>query len=168
MNKEAEFNTKDIIEVNQKTIEHLIKCAVESPRKRYRLCLHHSPDLLVNEMVIVGNRDTYIHPHRHPKGKDESYYVIQGEMTVFIFDDSGKVVQRIEMGEHDSGKTFLYRLSSNLWHLPIPLTEWVVYHEVFTGPFQKERDVEYASWAPSETDPVAVVEYMKKLLKTRP
>jgi cupin fold WbuC family metalloprotein len=105
----------------------------------------------------VANRDTYIRPHRHPQGKDESYYVVEGEMVVFIFDDSGQVVRHFDMGEFASGKTVLYRLSSNLWHLPVPLTEWVVYHEVFTGPFQKERDVEYAPWSPPETDVPAVV-----------
>ncbi len=164
MSKESEFNDKDIIEVNRETVEYLIQRAAESPRKRYRLCLHHSPDFIVNEMVIVGNHDTYVHPHRHPKGKDESYAIIQGDMVVFIFDNNGNVIRHVKMGEYGSGKTVLYRLSSDLWHLPVPLTEWVVYHEIFTGPFRKELDVEYAPWAPPETDHAAVAEYMKMLL----
>lgn len=167
MSREAEFNTEDIIEVSRETVARLIRQAAQSPRKRYRLCLHRSHDLPVNEMVIVANRDTYIRPHRHPQGKDESYYVVEGEMVVFIFDDSGQVVRHFDMGEFASGKTVLYRLSSSMWHLPVPLTEWVVYHEVFTGPFQKERDVEYAPWSPPETDVPAVVAYMEKLLRIR-
>ena len=167
MNREAEFNTQDIIEVSQGTVARLIELAKAAPRRRYRLCLHHSPELLVNEMVIVGTNDTYVRPHRHPAGKDESYYVMEGEMVVFIFDDSGKVVRHVEMGEYRSGRTVLYRLSASIYHLPVPLTDWVVYHEVYTGPFRKEQDVEYASWSPPETDTAAVRTYMEGLMKTR-
>ena len=167
MSTEAEFNTQDIIEVGQATVARLIRKAAESPRLRYRLCLHHTLDRLVHEMIIVANRGTYVRPHRHPPGKDESYYIIQGQMAVFIFDDSGNVTQVLEMGEYSTGKTALYRLSASLWHLPVPISEWVVYHEVFTGPFQKERDVEYAPWSPAESDKSAVADYMAGLLKRR-
>ena len=167
VSKEAEFNTEDIIEVNRATVARLVQLAAQAPRKRYRLCLHRSPDLVVNEMVIVGTRGTYIRPHRHPAGKDESYYVMEGEMVVFIFDNSGKVVRHVEMGEYKSGRTVLYRLSASIWHLPVPLTEWVVYHEVFTGPFEKDRDVEYAPWSPPETEVAAVSSYMDGLMRTR-
>ena len=167
MSTEAEFNTQDIIEVGQATVARLIRKAGESPRLRYRLCLHHTLDRLVHEMIIVANRSTYIRPHRHPPGKDESYYIIQGQMAVFIFDEAGKVTQVLEMGEYHTGRTALYRLSASIWHLPVPISEWVVYHEVFTGPFQKERDVEYAPWSPPESDKPAVAGYMAGLLKLR-
>jgi cupin fold WbuC family metalloprotein len=167
MSTEAEFNAEDIVEVGQGTVARLIRKAAESPRLRYRLCLHHSLDRLVHEMIIVANRSTYIRPHRHPPGKDESYYIIQGELAVFIFDAVGNVTRVLEMGEYSTGKTALYRLSASIWHLPVPRSEWVVYHEVFTGPFQKERDVEYAPWSPPETDTAAVAHYMTGLLALR-
>src|SRR5205814_433650 len=125
-----------------------------------------SPDLLVNEMVIVNTLGTYVRPHRHPPGKDESYYIMEGAMVVFIFDANGKVVRHVEMGEYQSGKSVLYRLSASIWHLPVPLTDWVVYHEMLTGPFQKETSVEYAPWSPEETDVPAVKTYMDVLMKT--
>ena len=162
---EAEFNTEDIIEIRRDTISSLKGKAAVSPRGRYRICLHHSADHPVNEMVIIGNRSTYVRPHRHPHGRDESYYLIEGKMVVFIFDETGHVTRMIKMGEYGSNLTVLYRLCSSLWHLPVALTEQVVYHEVLTGPFKKEETVEYAPWSPDETEKDSVVEYMKELLK---
>ena len=37
----------------------------------------------------------------------------------------------------------MYRIQGNIWHQPVPISEWVIYHEVYTGPFIKEEDVEY-------------------------
>ena len=34
--------------------------------------------------------------------------------------------------------------------MPIALTKWCVYHEVYSGPFVKNVDVRYPSWSPSE------------------
>ena len=40
----------------------------------------------------------------------------------------------------------MYKIQGDVWHQPIPDSEWVVYHEVATGPFDKERDVIYSKW----------------------
>lgn len=159
---EAIFFSDDVIEVDASAIEDLLVRAGDSPRGRFRLCLHHSQQDPVQEMIIACRRGAYIRPHRHPHGKSESYHLIQGEMTVFIFDDAGKVVRRIEMGA-DSGKTFVYRLANNLWHLPVPRSEFVVYHEVYTGPFEKEADVQYAAWSPDEEDISSVEQFLNQL-----
>ena len=82
---ETEQNSKDIIEVNRDTVKYLKEQSSQSPRDRYRLCLHRSNDHPVNEMVIDMNRSTYFRPHRHPKGKDESYFIMEGSMVVYIF-----------------------------------------------------------------------------------
>ena len=92
---EAEKNVDDIIEVNLEMINYLKEQASRSPRDRYRLCLHRSNDHPVNEMVIVSNRSTYFRPHRHPKGKDESYFIMEGRMVVFIFDQEGNVINTV-------------------------------------------------------------------------
>ena len=124
----AIFNSEAIAEVNLKTIEYLKIQAAKEPFRRFRLCLHHSVENEVQESVIVFCRDTYIRPHRHPNNKPESYHIIKGEMSVFFFDDSGRVVRKIEMGEVGSEKTFFYRLSASTWHIPVPSSEFVVFH----------------------------------------
>ena len=102
----------------------------------------------------------------HPADREnESYHMIEGRMTVLVFNDSGTVTHRIELGEYGSGKSCMYRLSSSLWHMPLPRSDWVLYHETFTGPFVKERDVEYASWAPEEDNDADASVYMENLRK---
>jgi len=164
---EAIFNQDEIIDVGSPTLDDLKQRAQMSPRGRFRLCLHHDTSAAVQEMIIVCRRGTYVRPHRHPPGNTESYHVIEGEMTVYLFDDDGKVTRRIEMGQVGSGKSFLYRIACDVWHLPVPTSDVVVYHEVYSGPFDKEVDVCYASWSPDDSDPQVVADYLDSLTTTK-
>ncbi len=144
------MNNEEIIEIDDRAIERLKKEAHYSRDKRARLCLHNNSDEYVHEMVLVMCRGSYIRPHKHPLGKSESYSILDGEMDVLIYNDQGTVIRRIEMGLPGSGKTFLYRLSMQLWHAPISRTNTVAFIEVYTGPFCKSVDVEYAPWSRQE------------------
>ncbi|MDP4488571.1 MULTISPECIES: WbuC family cupin fold metalloprotein [Pseudoalteromonas] len=158
----AIFNDKDVLTVDNSTLDMLKARALASPTKRFRLCCHRNNQDPIQEMIIVLHRSALMTPHRHPQHKSESYHLIEGEMEVFIFDDKGQVSQRIPMS--DSGQdAFMYRLSAPLWHLPIARSEWVVYHECYVGPFDKDIDVEYAPWAPSEDKPDELQEYYRTI-----
>ena len=147
---EAIFNTESVIEVDSRTLSTLKDRARLAPRGRFRLCLHQSPADSVQEMIIVCQRRTYFRPHRQLLGKSKSYHVIEGQMTVYLFDEDGQVVRRIRMGNRESGKTFCYRLSDPMWHLPVATSEVLVYSEISCGPFLKDNDVAYAPWSPKE------------------
>lgn len=149
---ESIFNDQDILEVSSAMIDELKRRAAASPRKRFRLCMHSSLEHRTQEMLIVFHRDSFMPPHRHPKGKSESYHIVEGAMTVYFFDNDGELIRSFDMEKAGGDKPFLYRLSSNIWHMPVPASEWVVYHETYTGPFMKERDVEFPAWAPQEND----------------
>jgi len=148
--KEVIVNTKDILEIGSETMAELLRLAEESPMKRSRILMHGNPKEFVQDMVLVVLGNSYVRPHRHPKTKAESYHIIQGELDVYIFDDLGKVLKKIEMGDQDSNKIFICRFTSGVWHMPVPKTSQVVYHEIYTGPFNKESDVEYSKWSPDE------------------
>jgi len=163
VDRQATFATDDILEVTPDTVEELKALAMDSPRLQSRLCMHHNVDAIVHEMINACRRGAYIRPHRHPEGKSESYHVIEGEMTVYFFDDEGRVVRRLRMGEAGSGATFLYRLSASQWHLPVPDSPMVVYHETFCGPFERDRDVEYAPWSPDWDDRDAVDAFLRRI-----
>lgn len=130
--------------LDDKNISKLKEIAKKHPLKRSRYCLHESNDSTVHEMIIVAHKSTNLEPHKHPSNKPESYHVLEGELKVKIFNDDGSVkYEKILSADHHPR---MYRIHGNIWHQPIPLTEWVVYHEVATGPFEKERDVDYAEW----------------------
>ena len=152
----------DITEVTREQLEQLKQAARQAPLKRARFCLHHSHDDKVQEMVIAFCRESYVRPHRHID-KSESFHVIEGELLVVFFDDRGRVIRRIKMGTPGSGYTFLYRLSRDLWHTVVPLSEFVIIHETAAGPFVKE-EADVAAWSPHESDASGTREFMTRIL----
>lgn len=154
-------NQEEVLAVGAATIDQLKQLALTSPSRRARLCLHRANDELPHEMLIVFHRASFMPPHRHPRGKSESYHVVEGAMRVHLFDDAGQVIRTLRLGQ--GGEAFMYRLSGNLWHMPEALTEWLVYHEVYSGPFDKARDVEFPTWAPAESDSAGVTRFLHRL-----
>ncbi|MEW6237341.1 MAG: WbuC family cupin fold metalloprotein [Candidatus Omnitrophota bacterium] len=143
---EAFFCEQDIIEVDEAWLSKLKQEAEASPRRRSRLCLHRNHKDLVQEMVIAFCRDSLVRPHRHV-GKSESFHVIEGDLAVLLFDEEGKAINKIEMGPRGSGKTFIYRISSSLWHSVVLLSDFAVIHEAAAGPFYPEEN-NFPAWEP--------------------
>lgn len=160
---EAIYNDQDIFAVTPELIADLKRRALASPRQRFRICLHHSNDHRTHEMIIVFRQGTFMPPHRHPEGKSESYHVIEGAMTVYLFNDQGRATRTIKMAQYGGRLPFMYRLSTNAWHMPVATSEWLVYHETYSGPFDKEADVEFPAWVPSEEDRPAVRKFLAGL-----
>lgn len=148
--KESIQRTEDIIVINKLDIEELKAKAALNSRKRIRINMHHAMETNVHEMIIVHFKNNYIRPHKHPK-KTESFHVIEGELTVVIFDDQGSVTQKIEMGPFSTGKVFCYRTVANQWHTVIPRSDVVVFHETTDGPFNLDGTTQ-AQWAPADSD----------------
>ncbi len=137
------YSKSPISIVSPPLIEELKKMATNHSLKRARLCLHISNEDQIQEMVIVLDKDTYIRPHRHPK-KTESLHLIEGELLVVFFSEEGRVEKSLHLSA-EGDMPFLYRLSESLWHTVIPLSKYVVFHEVITGPFSAP---EYPTWEP--------------------
>jgi hypothetical protein len=51
----------------------------------------------------------------------------------------------VSMGDAVSGKSYVYRLSSPIWHSVSVRSEYAAIHEVTNGPFRAEED-EFAEW----------------------
>jgi len=157
---ETIYNNEPILEITHETVQELKNRALRSKRGRARLCMHFDNDEPTQEMLIVFHHSSFMPPHRHPSGKSESYHLIEGSMDVYFFDDTGTVRRVINMGEKDKKKSFLYRLSSKTWHMPKPTSEWLVYHETYTGPFIKNEDVEFPGWSPLEEEKSKVKSFL--------
>jgi cupin fold WbuC family metalloprotein len=162
--KDTFFSDNDISCIDAETLLWLKTLAVASPLKRARLCLHKDTQEQVQQMIIALHSDTLFRPHRHPSGKSESIQIIEGKLKTFYFDQSGNVLQTITLSECIGEAAMIYRMSGGQWHLPLNLTEWVVFHEIFTGPYDKTADVEYAHFAPAQENPVELRKYCQQLL----
>lgn len=146
LNKEVLYSKDMITKINLNDIEDLKTKALSNERKRARLCTHLSPDNALHEMLIVLAKGCYIRPHKHID-KIESFHMIEGELKILFFDDTGNITNIINMGNYADEKYFYYRLSEPRFHSVIPVSELVVFHEITNGPFNSE-DTVFASWSP--------------------
>jgi cupin fold WbuC family metalloprotein len=142
--------TGDVVRVMARDLEAVLHAAKSSSRKRARICSHPTSADSLHEMLIVLDHRTIIRPHRHA-GKSESFHMIQGELAVVLFSESGSIVDVIEMGPLGSGKTFYYRLNAAIYHTVLVRSEQVLFHETTNGPFVAEQ-TEFAPWAPDTQD----------------
>jgi len=147
--------------INRKDIEFLKKQSKLTRRKRARICAHRENDDIVQEMIIAFHSDSYIHPHKHVN-KTESFHILEGTVDIIIFDDEGEIRDVIKLGEPKSSRAFFYRLTNNMFHTLLIKTEYLVLHEVTTGPFDRSRTI-LADFAPDEDNAKEVSEYTSKL-----
>jgi cupin fold WbuC family metalloprotein len=135
--------------------------ALASPLKRARICLHGSTADAIQEMIIALHRSGYVQPHRHP-GRTESFHVLDGLLTVILFDDSGTVVRRLPLGPPGSARAVVYRQNASLWHTVLVESEFAVVHETVGGPFDPAR-TEFAPWSPPPGDEISARAFIHAL-----
>ena len=150
-------NSEELLFINNELVEQIIEEASQSQRHMARLLMHFDHEDPVQEMLIAMGRDCMVMPNQSI-GRSESLQVVKGELLLIVFDDNGKILQRVKMGPYGSDKTFLYRLSSTPWHTMIPLSKIVVIHEVIEGPFVNPSDP-LPDWIPGDA------ESLKRFLK---
>lgn len=158
---EVFYATDQIVNVRSEDLCFLKKRAEQSQRKRARLCAHRDDGDSLHEMIVVLKRDVYITPEKHLKNV-ESYHIIDGSADVVIFDEVGNVAEVVQMGDYSSGSRFYYRLSDPLYHTLIIRSDFLMYHETRTGPFNKS-DTVVATWAPGEKDVAGRETFMEGL-----
>ena len=131
-------------------------------RKRVRLCAHRSIEDQVQEMFVALTRESYIRPHKHLH-KSESFHIVQGMMELIIFDDEGNITDSIRLADPSSGGRFYHRLTDPAFHTLRILSDFLVFHETTSGPFEKAGTL-FAPWSPEEHDRAAVQQFMALLL----
>jgi len=158
--KEVIQNQDLVTKVSRFQVQEFKNMALINPRKRIRYNAHLGMENPIHEMLIVHTKGTYVPPHRHST-KTESFHIIEGELTVFLFDDTGKVYNIIPMGEYASERSFFYRVEKNIWHCLMVESEFIVFHETTNGPFDVKA-IEFAPWAPQHEGPESE-EFMQNL-----
>ncbi|UCD55355.1 MAG: WbuC family cupin fold metalloprotein [Candidatus Omnitrophota bacterium] len=161
INDEVFYSSNAVTKISKEDIAWLRARAAENPRKRVRLCGHRNIEDLIHEMLIIHAKGIYVRPHKHLK-KIESFHTIEGNLKVVVFDESGGILEVIRMGDYLSGEIFYYRLSESYFHTVIPLSDFVVFHEITEGPFQR-KDTVFAPWAPADDEYESQKLYLNKL-----
>jgi len=166
MMSEVIFNKDNIIKIDNKRIQDLKQKAFRNPSKKIRLCLHQTIEELLHEMIIVHCKDVYVRPHKHTK-KSESFHVIEGSFFIIIFDENGRVIEKTLISREQEGYNFLCRFEKDLWHMLIPMSDFVVFHETTKGPYTGIGNSIFAPWAPKADDSIGVEKFIKKILNSK-
>jgi len=146
------------IKIDDAFCEKLLLQASESPRKRSHFNLHSDLNEPVQRLCIALKRGSYVRPHHHPKSnKWEMMLAIRGAVSLMIFDQEGKVLEKLVLSPGESVNGI--EMKPNTWHTVMPLTDDTVILEVKEGPFTATKDSDFASWAPLEGDDT-VVEFL--------
>lgn len=161
VNEEVFIAEDSIVQLGDEEITFLKRQAQRNTRQRARICGHKTNDDALHEMIIAVSASSYIRPHKHI-GKSESFHVVEGEVDVAVFDETGAVADVIQLGAIGSGRKFYYRLAEGEFHTLLIRTEFLVVHEVTNGPFDRDRTV-LAPFAPPEDQIDQARDYMKRV-----
>ncbi len=113
----------------------------ENEKTNCRICIHTNPEELCQVMLIVERKGMNIPPHFH-KNKSDFVFVLKGEMEFYTFDKSS--------GSNDVKNLLPYngfKSPPGMVHAIGIKSEKCTYLETSTGPFIKDEDAIYPSWA---------------------
>ncbi|MEM6886247.1 MAG: WbuC family cupin fold metalloprotein [Verrucomicrobiota bacterium] len=155
--------TDPVFFLTREHVEEGIAASRINKRRRIMLPIQRSEAAPVQRLLNIMQPGSYVQPHRHPRPQAiELAHVLQGAMRVWIFDDTGNVLQTrcCTAGSTES----LVDLEPDIWHSFAALEPDTVILEIKGGPYDKSRDKIFAPWAPVETESEATA-YLKALLE---
>lgn len=123
-------------------IEHLIQQSRTAPRSRAHVLLHKDHDDPVQRLLIAGQPDSFIRPHRHTV-QWEMLVGLSGALDVLLIDDGRMVTTR----RHLSPDAPVVQIPPGQIHTAVFMKPDTVVLEVKPGPY---RPNEFCSWSPEE------------------
>lgn len=150
--------------VDAAAVRDLAAQAAASPRRRKNLNLHGTLDDPIQRFLNDFEPGTYVRPHRHAD-KWELFVLVQGAAAVLTFDDTGRVLERVELDAGDGAR--VVEIPEGAWHTVVSAAPGTVLFEVKRGPYDPAAPAEYAPWAPAEGDRRAQA-FERRLREARP
>jgi len=128
-----------------RSLDALIRLAKDEGTGRSRFLLHRDHSERPQVMIIYLERGSEIGLHRHPDSKTELYLVLEGELSVEYMEecDSTRKVKILAPWGNLKGYPSLSVHRDSVWHEPKSISDYVLYLEIYSGPFEKSGDVEY-------------------------
>ena len=141
-------------------LAELMVAASQAPRQRTHRNLHPSLDSNVQRLFIATQPDTYMRPHRHPQAhKWEMLMLVQGELDLLIFDDAGRLIERVEMSP---SSTRVVEIPPGTWHGYVCRSPQTLALEIKEGAYLPTEPEDFAPWSPAEGSPEAPA-YLQKM-----
>jgi cupin fold WbuC family metalloprotein len=147
-------------------LDALSREADSNRRRRLNLNLHGDSTDPCQRLFNAVEPGSYIRPHRHSDPpKAESFVAVRGRFTLLLFDDAGKVTERIELAP--CGPVAAVDIPAGVWHSILALEPGSIFFEAKPGPYAPLTDSDIASWAPAEGSQ-EVAGYLKAALVPEP
>jgi cupin fold WbuC family metalloprotein len=127
-------------------IAGLVERARLARRRRANLNLHGANADPIQRFLNAAEPDTYARPHRHAPSRWELFLVLRGAADYLIFDDTGRVTERLSLAANGS----LVEIPGACWHSVAVRRPGTLLFEVKPGPYDPRTDKEFAAWAPPE------------------
>src|SRR5262245_57617256 len=146
------------------------KCleAERNARKREILVLHRGDSDPLQRMLNALQPGSYVRPHRHSSPpKSESLALLTGSIGFIPFLDDGTPDTSNFVWLHPLHGALAVDCRENVWHTFFPLEPNTVVFEVKAGPYDPQREKEFAPWAPDEssTDAPAYQAWLEELFR---
>ncbi|MDR1382225.1 MAG: WbuC family cupin fold metalloprotein [Planctomycetaceae bacterium] len=148
--------------INKQLLDAVSTKAKHSPRLRMNYNFHPSPVDTIQRMLNAFEPGTYLRPHRHPD-REEVFLVLRGKAMLFIFEDSGKVRERIILSPIDD--SYGVEIPPMVWHTLWVIEPNTVIYEFKRGPYQPLTKEHFASWSPEPENSEYVQQYLQMLEK---
>lgn len=155
------MSIKDYKFIDTNIFNELIKKAENSDRKRINYNYHQLEDPVQRFLNII-HAGSYIVPHKHEDpDKTETFIVLRGRVKFFVFDDKGDVTDCFYLSSNQGNIGI--DIAPKIWHTFIVPEDNAVIFEVKPGPYNKDTDKNFASFAPQEgsLEMPAYMEYLK-------
>ena len=135
--------------IDKQLLTTLSTQAAAAPRLRAHHNLHPQLDDSVQRLCIAMEPGTYVRPHRHAEPATwEILLVLSGAVALLVFDDNGKVTERIELAA--CGEVSAVEIPACSWHAVASTQPGTVVFEVKQGPYIPIAEANYASWSPAD------------------
>lgn len=131
------------------TLSGLSEEAACSARLRKNLNVHPVLADPVQRLFNALEPGTYARPHRYSRPDGwELMVVVRGAFSVLVFDDHGRVAERIDL--RADGGDCAVEIPAGTWHTVVSRVPRTVMFEVKPGPYSPVADKDFAAWAPEE------------------
>ena len=122
-----------------------------------RVCLHSDYKDTLQDMVLIQHSKNFYPPHKHVNRYD-SYFVLKGCLGVIIFNKNGKIRKSFKLQRGS-----IYKTPKDQYHLTIPISKKVIYHEYRSGTFNRKTNCVFPIWNPKSDEERE--NFQKKILK---
>ncbi|MDD3875878.1 MAG: WbuC family cupin fold metalloprotein [Bacteroidales bacterium] len=138
-----------MIIIDKSLIDVVSEKAKIASRKRMNHNFHVQEDDVIQRLLNAMEPDTYVRPHKHENpDKREVFIILKGMIAIVIFNDVGKVTEKIIMNRKSG--VYGVEIPARKWHTLVSLETGSVLYEIKDGPYNAMNDKIFADWAPDE------------------